>query len=462
MARQTKTAELRAGLIVLAGLVVLAGGLFLVSGGSDQFTAKKRLRVFFQNAGGLKAGDVVSLAGRQVGEVVLVEEHDLDWSDVASMDANGDGLLTKEEFTGPESVFARLSRDEDEATLSADDLENRIVVAVTIEVRAQDRIQVDSVFTVSKTITGIVTLSVDYGLTRELAEPETTLFGRRLSSFEEAIHSTYLLIDDARGVVRTAHRAVERVDKIIAELDVAALRATLGEAMEEFRDAGVEFAQIAEDAHVSINAALQDARDGMAEFEALVKDIHTTWGKIDPDVQATLKGTREAAEGLDEIVDNAKEPVKAFLQELNDGASRIAPALLKIEELAQGLDETVIELRPKLRAGLSSARTAFANFEAVTEDLKTAPWKLINEPSGEETREVHLYNAARLYVTTTSRIQELVDDLETLRELGALADERHADLVRELLDRLDRSLKEYDERERALTALIVGEAGGSK
>ena len=62
----SKGAEVRVGLVVIGGLAVLGLGLFLVSGGAEQFKDKTKYTILFKNAGGLNDG--LDL-GKVVGQV---------------------------------------------------------------------------------------------------------------------------------------------------------------------------------------------------------------------------------------------------------------------------------------------------------------------------------------------------------------------------------------------------------
>jgi hypothetical protein len=73
--------------------------------------------------------------------------------------------------------------------------------------------------------------------------------------------------------------------------------------------------------------------------------------------------------------------------------------------------------------------------------------------------DVHLYNAARLYIDAAGRINENIEDLDTLRRLGVLEDQDRADLVARTLQILQQSLKEFEERERKLVGLIQERTG---
>src|SRR5258706_11509847 len=76
--QQVSWAQLRVGVMVLTALSIFALMIFLMSG-EGTFTRKATMRVFMDNAGGLKKGDPVRLTGIDVGNVQEIRvsgEHD--------------------------------------------------------------------------------------------------------------------------------------------------------------------------------------------------------------------------------------------------------------------------------------------------------------------------------------------------------------------------------------------------
>jgi len=67
--KQLKWSQLRVGLTVLIASVTLAVLIFLMSGTGGWFTSKITLRSYFDNAGGLRDGAPVRLAGVDIGNV---------------------------------------------------------------------------------------------------------------------------------------------------------------------------------------------------------------------------------------------------------------------------------------------------------------------------------------------------------------------------------------------------------
>ncbi len=67
--KQLKWSQLRVGLTVLAGSIILMVLIFLMSGTGGWFTRKITLKSYFDNAGGLRVGAPVRLAGVDLGNV---------------------------------------------------------------------------------------------------------------------------------------------------------------------------------------------------------------------------------------------------------------------------------------------------------------------------------------------------------------------------------------------------------
>jgi phospholipid/cholesterol/gamma-HCH transport system substrate-binding protein len=70
--QQLKWSQLKVGLTVLFAALVLALLIFLMTGSAGPFTAKIRVRSYFDNASGLRVGAPVRLEGVDIGNVEAV------------------------------------------------------------------------------------------------------------------------------------------------------------------------------------------------------------------------------------------------------------------------------------------------------------------------------------------------------------------------------------------------------
>jgi len=414
-----KGAEIRAGIVMIAGLAILAVGLFLVSGGSEQFIERARYTIYFEDAGGIKGGDDVKLSGQHVGSVASVDE----------------------------KVVRKDGR-------------NQRLVGVTIEIYADKVIEPDARFMISQTITGIVSMSILHGASSARADDRTELFGDKVATFEEAIGNANALLADAREIVAEMKAAAVDVRAIVAQLREKGIAEDADAFMEKINRAADSLVTILADAKSPVGDTLEHARTAAANLKDVTANVRDEgWPKIHERLQTILENIRAASEKLDAMLAENRPDLRLAIQNFKDATLRIAPTLERIERLAKSADETVADVRPRLVAMIDNARKAMENFKGVTEDLKTAPWKLVNKPSDKEGREVHLYAAARLYVSAAEEVGFQVDQLESLQKSGAFADEaRKADLESALAS-LRTSLGDYDRREKELLELLKSGAG---
>ena len=415
----SKGAEYKAGTVILLGLIVLGLGLFLVSGGAEQFKDKKKYVVLFKNGGGIGSGAAVYLAGRRVGYVTSVGE-------------------TTETVKGSKGTY----------------------VAVEIEVFADSRVHVDSDCYVSKTVTGIVSLNMEYGASNKVAPPGEKLAGRKQASFEDAIDSGEKLIRKGATMVEKINGVLDAVREDAEALDVAELRKRVGDLVETLNATAGNIDKIVQSAGGDVDEILKSAKKGAGSFESVADQVNADWQRLSKNLQATVKQAQDAMAELKAILKDNRPDIRIIVQNFADASRRVAPVLLKVETLLKSLDGTVLDIRPKLVSGLKSAAKAMKNFQAVTEDLRTAPWKLINKPSDDEVAEIHLYNAARNFVRSAEEIQTVVAELDALRKKDVL-NEQMKERIQELTAQLDLSLKNYQTREKELVKLIAKARNGN-
>jgi ABC-type transporter Mla subunit MlaD len=415
-----KSAEIRAGIVVLIALAILGAGLFIVSGGWERFEDKELYTIHFPNVGGLGRGDTVLLAGQKAGSVKEVDNR-----------------------APPQRRDGELQR----------------FVAVTIELSAGSEIPVDSVFKISKTITNVATLHIDRGKAKELADSESKLFGSRRATFDETVDSAMQKLGTAEEAILEFKGLMVDARAKIKDLDFARIQSKIENILDTIQSAVTEIETAVKSDEGLVRQALVDLKATAANLEKFSSDLKGDWPEIEGKVQTILDNVKEASADIKGILKENRPDVRTLVQNVKDASHRIAPLLESFEGVGKEANAALVELRPDLVRAVKTAGKAFDNFEAVTEDLKTAPWKLINKPSESESDDVHLYNAARLYVDAAGRINENIEDLDTLRRLGVLDDPSRADLIARTLAILQQSLKEFEERERKLVRLIQARTG---
>ena len=408
-------AELKAGVVVLLGLVILVGAIFYVSGGADRFRDKKQVTVLFVNAGGISPGASVNLAGRLVGSVTKVEDRD-----------------------------AKLADGVD-----------RTYVAVVVEVNEGVKIPVDSKFRVSRTITNTVTMEIERGVSKELANDKSALQGSRLATFEETIDNANNLLADGRNAVKRVDTILAKIEGIVGEVDVTTMQGKANDFLDSLNRSGKKVETLLDDVKGPIDDTMQKVLSGAGDLQGLLAKVRADWEVLQPKIARTLDNAESASGEIGAIVKENRPGIRSIVQKIDDGVTRLSPVMAKLEETIFEMKSTVVEVRPQLRAGVASARRALQNFEGLTGDLKTAPWKLINKPTESDANEIKLYNAARLYVETAGKLQELTDDLETLKRLGLADEPNTAKTVESILTQLETNLEEFQKRQKNLVDLMT-------
>ncbi len=412
---KNRSSEIRAGIVVLVGLVILAGALFIVSGGADRFRDKNLISVLFLDSGGIAPGASVFLAGRRVGTVSSVGDR---------------------EAKSPDGV-------------------ERTYVDVVVETNTNVNIPVDSTITVSRSITNTVTMEIARGIAKEFATPKTTLYGERLATFEEAIHTASVLLDDARDAVQRVDTILVKVEKVVEDVDVKTMQGKANDFLDSLNRSGQKVETILGDVKEPLDDTMQKVLSGAGDLQGLLAKIRADWEVMRPKISGALDNAKNATARVDEIIKENRPGLRSIVQKIDDGATRLSPAMKKLEEMIFEMKGTVVEIRPQLRSGVASARRALQNFEGLTGDLKTAPWKLINKPTESDANEIKLYNAARLYVETAGKLQELTDDLETLKRLGLTEEPGTSRTVDSILKQLESNLKDFQKRQKSLVALMT-------
>jgi ABC-type transporter Mla subunit MlaD len=419
MARSNKSAEFKTGMVVLLGIVILVIGLFLVSGGFDQLRPKRDYTAYFRDGGSVSAGAAVFLGGQRAGTVKSVE------------------VVTKQ----IESKELRF-------------------IAVTVELYADLDVPSDSVFSISKTITGTVTVNIASGDSATLADSKTDFFGRTPDTFEQVVSKAGELLREAQAGVEEFAALMRDARGLVAKVDIDGIQQRIDTILARIESAAGTIDEIVRAAREPVRGVLTKAEATVGNFEDLSAQLKRDWPEsLHPRVQAVLDEVKALAADARTLVAENRETIKAVLQNFEDASRRVAPILVRLESLSKNLDETVIEVRPELAATLQNARRAMGNFESLTEDLKTAPWKLINKPSDKESDAVHIYNAARLYVDAAGRIADNIESLDSLRKLGVLDDPSKKDLIERALSQLQDSLGDFEARQKRLADAIAAARG---
>jgi ABC-type transporter Mla subunit MlaD len=394
--------------VVLIGLVILAGGLYLVSGGLDQWRPKNELTILFDNVSGLGGGDTVLVSGQKAGKVKAVEPADTPG-----------------------------------------------VVEVVIEVDRKYRIREDADFRIRRSITNVVTLHVDGGQSSKLAAGGKQLRGEREQTFEDLIDKYARMEPQVRELLVHVDEVILDIQNKVKEIDVQGMQGQARDVLTKVGEAVAELQGLIRDNREPVGRAIRN-------LEELSARLNGDWGTMNPKVQGILDDARRATAEVKGILEENRERIKSILQQFDDAMPRVAAAIGQLEGLSREAKDIVAQVRPDLVRAISAGADAMKNLQATVEDLRSAPWKLVNKPSDRETDNIRLYNAARRYVDAAGRVALAVQDLETLRRLGVLGNDERSDLVERTLASMEAALAEFDTSQKAFTSLITKTADDGK
>ena len=405
-----RTAEIQAGFVVIIGLAILAAGLYWVDGGADQWRKKTTYTIFFANAGGLSEGNDVMLDGRKVGEVLLVRAAD---------------------------------ESELPATILGHTYGNCSVVQAKIF--KSERIPIDSKIQTSKSITGTVSLIIISSEKAQYVSGDTRLEGEARADFEALTHEAKQLLAEVSTAVREFQALAQKASTQVDAIGMAQLREDIGKLVKRGDEFVARLDKLVAEGSDDTLAMLSGAREAVTEFKELGTTLKGDWTeKLEPQAERALTGAAD-------LVEDAKPKLTAMLQKLDDFGDFAGKAMVRIDDLAAEMQDTVVEGRPHLIATLRKARQAMADFAETTNDLKTSPWKLVNKPSGGEIKRAYFYNAAQVYLRAAQEAREAVDDLKTLKSLGALTNQGGQEAVDRATKRLDEAVDKMNEQEAAIT-----------
>jgi len=409
-----RAAEIQAGLVVVVALVILAFGMYWVSGGADQWRAKTTYRVYFGNAGGLKAGAYVEMDGRRVGKVSTVR---------AANDKERPSTILDQEY----------------ANFSV----------VEVDVFSDERIPKDSTIEVSKTITGTVTMLIFSGKDPTWATGDTILQGRARKDFDATVDAGHDLVADGRAMVASIEKLIGKAGEQVDALAIKGLRADIDSVMAKADAFIVRLDKLVDDVEEPAIETLKGAETAVKEYGELGRSVREGWeNELRPQANRALTGAGD-------LIESAQPKLDSILQKIDDAGTMAGETLVMIQDLAGELKGTVAESKPHLVGALRNARTGMQNFKDAAADLKTSPWKLLNKPSDKEVDSIVFYDAAKAYMDAAREVRSSVDDLATLERLGALGDDKSKEAVARAAERLDAASAKMQEQEAAIVKALA-------
>jgi ABC-type transporter Mla subunit MlaD len=270
--------------------------------------------------------------------------------------------------------------------------------------------------------------------------------GRIVAKVDRIADEGVLLMGDARGLVAALARKVEAVDTAGISRDAAAATAALKRTLE-----GLE-TRIDEIAARVVIASEDLVRMGHAGAQA--------FEQFEQDAAAFMASLKAAAEKIDTMVGKADPKVQAFLDSLVVAGRDLASLVKQFEGLgpeARGLVASVGGSVDRLTDTLDDA---FHNLVDATEEIKSRPWILLNEPDTEEIAFDNIRIASTNYAKAAGEVREAAREIKDLLARPDAGSESVRRLLQEAVARFESSRDRYRTVEDELMRLLKGAPPG--
>ncbi len=197
--------------------------------------------------------------------------------------------------------------------------------------------------------------------------------------------------------------------------------------------------------------------------------------EVADEVNAGVADTRRLVSSAQGVIDENRADVRRTVSNLEGVTTRVRYDLLgRVERV---LDEGVIaaanlgdvgaravglldRVEPPLVRTVSNAQLTSGQALLLLEEVRAAPWRLLEKPDEKERREVVLYGAVRRYAQSVEKLRDASDAMDSvLRGARAGGRELRPEQVLEMNNEIKASFDELQDAERALLDLIARESG---
>ncbi|MBY0312895.1 MAG: hypothetical protein K2W85_12560 [Phycisphaerales bacterium] len=259
---------------------------------------------------------------------------------------------------------------------------------------------------------------------------------------------------------------IARIDRISEEVEprVGSIMANADAAVADVRSITGDARKAWPEWEKRITEVLARIDKASEPFEQIVKNVSDTSVSIKDGVtqaqELLAKGKAaidENRKSLDEIVENVRQLTGKANTEAYDkvlAAVKTAQDTLdSARSAAKQVDDLLVQKSPELSEIITNASLAANQLKLATVEIRSAPWRLLYQPTKKELENELLYNSVRQYSTAVGELRQAAEALRSVAERAesAGAGVRPADKV--TLDALNAKLKDafdkYQEQERA-------------
>jgi ABC-type transporter Mla subunit MlaD len=419
----TKRAEFKAGVVVLLAIAGLLTLVYFAGGEEPIWGSWRHIYIrFSQGYVAPKIGDPVLMNGIRVGRISAVEQRE------EVRGAGGDLPLTAS----------------DRLRLGLKDGENgtfrEIFVVAQVKMPSEQIVPVGTTAQIDKSLTGIRTLALLPGHTRENLEDEQTRanplpgfeapgladVSGKLNNLADKIGMLASeggeLLREARDLMGTLRAKVDAFNTVELDNDARAAVGALKRTME-----GLEG---------RVERIATNLESATSEMKTMAQKGSGAVGDVGADIKELMAAAKEVVRKLDEILAGAKGPIDRFLADLEAAGHNVAALSQEFSGIGPQARRVLSDLGVDVKVLVGRLNDTAHNLLDTSEDLRAHPWKLLNKPEEKEIAFENLRSAAQSYM------RAMRDVNETSRRLMGLLQRPDLDTP-EMRQTLERAVAEF-------------------
>lgn len=185
----------------------------------------------------------------------------------------------------------------------------------------------------------------------------------------------------------------------------------------------------------------------MAKVNKVAEDLSQMTSDAKPKVNQVLTSATNIAGKLDEY---AQKDVADLLARLRETNTEIFKMAQNFEQMSEQAKEVVAMNRDNVDLAISNLAKVSTNLKSMSEEVRRAPWLLMNKPTAKEAREQGIQDAARAFSEGASQMEQTASRLSGLIKSSPEGIKSDNPALKQTLLELQERFKEFSKYEQAL------------